>query len=423
MQLIELRAENFKRLVAVRFRPTGAVTPITGKNGAGKSSVLDAIASALGGGALAPELPIRAGQTRAEVELDLGDIVVRRKWTAKGSTLEVLAKDGASYKSPQAVLDRLVGELSFDPLAFGRMKPSEQAATLAKVAGADLDAHKAERQRLFDQRAAVNRQAKELAGALALMARVPDGTPDEEVSLTAVLDELKAAEQGQREYDLVRRTKEAALLKFEAQGKRVAALRAELAEQEKLWAEMERESQSAAERLAAAPRPLDPEPIRQRGREAEGLNKAVRAKALRANREREAAAKAAESEALSAALSAHDAALETQLAAAPLPVPGLGIQAGGVTLGGIPFSQCSGAERLRASVAIALALNPKLKLMLIRDGSLLDDDGMRLLDELAAGAGAQVLIERVADGKAVGVRIVDGEVAAEAAEADEAKAA
>jgi hypothetical protein len=99
---------------------------------------------------------------------------------------------------------------------------------------------------------------------------------------------------------------------------------------------------------------------------------------------------------------------------ARLPVPGLGFSFDGVTYKGVPFEQCSAAESLRVSAAIGFAMQPKLKLMLIYDGSLLDADSMEILANLAEEFDAQVLIERVEHGDEVGVRIVDGCNAADA---------
>lgn len=96
--------------------------------------------------------------------------------------------------------------------------------------------------------------------------------------------------------------------------------------------------------------------------------------------------------------------------AAEFPVQGLAISETGVTLHGIPFSQCSSAEQLRVSVAIGLAANPKLKVLLIRDGSLLDDESLALVARMAEEAKAQVWIERVEVDKTVSVIIEDGHV-------------
>ena len=128
MKIIELQAENVKRLKAVDITPDGTLQIIGGKNAQGKSSVLDAIWLALGGGKATKEtvLPIREGESKASVTLDLGDLVVARSWTLKGTTLKVTAKDGATYRSPQKMLDELVGRLSFDPLAFTRLSAREQ---------------------------------------------------------------------------------------------------------------------------------------------------------------------------------------------------------------------------------------------------------------------------------------------------------
>jgi recombinational DNA repair ATPase RecF len=120
LKLVELRAENVKRLKAVRIKPDGNIVQITGRNAQGKTSVLDSIWYALQGRAKC-DRPIRDGAESAEVEVNLGDLIVKRKWTDKGSYLSVENLEGAVYKSPQAILDKLVGELTFDPLAFTRM--------------------------------------------------------------------------------------------------------------------------------------------------------------------------------------------------------------------------------------------------------------------------------------------------------------
>ena len=100
-----------------------------------------------------------------------------------------------------------------------------------------------------------------------------------------------------------------------------------------------------------------------------------------------------------------------RIAAAKLPVPGLTLGDDGVNLNGVPFEQASQAEQLRASLAIGIASNPELRLMLIRDGSLLDEDGLRLVAEMAESADVQVLLEKVGTDGTGAVLIEDGEVA------------
>ena len=129
MKIIQLTAENVKRLVAVEIRPDGNMVQITGKNGAGKTSVLDSIWWALSGAKHIQTAPIRKGANQAKIKLDLGEIVVTRTFKREkegdGFTtkLEVV---GAVKGTPQGMLDSLLDALAFDPLAFARMDAKAQ---------------------------------------------------------------------------------------------------------------------------------------------------------------------------------------------------------------------------------------------------------------------------------------------------------
>ncbi|MDE2470486.1 MAG: AAA family ATPase, partial [Bradyrhizobium sp.] len=65
MKIIRLESENIKGLRAVEVEPDGNVVIIGGKNGAGKSSVLDSMWYALGGKDALPSKPIRNGEKKA----------------------------------------------------------------------------------------------------------------------------------------------------------------------------------------------------------------------------------------------------------------------------------------------------------------------------------------------------------------------
>jgi hypothetical protein len=95
---------------------------------------------------------------------------------------------------------------------------------------------------------------------------------------------------------------------------------------------------------------------------------------------------------------------------AKLPIDGLNIDADGVTFKAMPFTQLSSAEQLKVSLAIAMAMNPKLRVMRIMDGSLLDTDNMKVIKEMAKAEDYQVWIERVEDNGQVGILIEDGQI-------------
>jgi hypothetical protein len=139
--------------------------------------------------------------------------------------------------------------------------------------------------------------------------------------------------------------------------------------------------------------------------DAEAVNRRVDAyeKSQRLYADAAEAAKAAKE--AQAAVDAAREARAREVAAARMPVENLGVDCGKLTLGGIPLRQASTSEQLRVAVALGLAANPKLRVVLIRDGSLLDDDAMLALREVDA----QIWVERVG-GEGATVVIEDGEV-------------
>jgi hypothetical protein len=137
MQIIRLEAQNIKRLSAVTIEPNADASAVVlgGDNEAGKSSVMDAIEMALAGDRVSPPEPIRRGRTKAKVVVDLGDMIVTRRYTDKGSSLVIENREGLRYKSPQTLLDGFYNNLTFDPLAFAESK--EQPTILRRLVGLD----------------------------------------------------------------------------------------------------------------------------------------------------------------------------------------------------------------------------------------------------------------------------------------------
>ena len=427
--IVSLQSENVKRIKAIRIQPDGALVVISGDNGAGKTSVLDSIEYALGGEKSLPPEAIRRGEKGARVVIDLGDLVVTRKWTPKGTSLTVAAKDGARYPSPQAILDKLVGSLSFDPLAFAKMKPAAQLETLRRLVGLDFTAAEAERKRLYDERTLVNRQADQAKARTAAMPQ-HDDAPAEPVSLSDLLAEQDGLNAKLRERDALAaqanertREREQALFNVATADDRVSEIDAKIADLQKkreAWAAAKQRAEQAAadakdaqvQAQAAVDAFAEPDfaDVRRRIGEVEQTNAKVRENADRAKAQREADEHKAKSDALTAKIDALDKAKAAAIAAAAFPVEGLSVGESGVTFADLPFEQASGAEQLRVSLAMGIALNPKLRVLLIRDGSLLDAESLAIVAEMAQAAGAQVWLERVGKG-AGGVVIEDGEVA------------
>lgn len=403
MKIVNLTAENVKRLKAVRIEPDPHVQVIGGRNAQGKSSVLDAICLALEGakGAKATPRPVRDGTDHAEVVLDLGDLTVTRRWNAAGkSTLTVTSADGAKYPSPQAMLDKLVGAIAFDPLAFTRLSAREQRESLLALVdlSEDLDALDAERAALYARRTDVGRQGKALGDV-----DVDDTLPEEETSVSAVLTELREAQEHNDAIKAAMRElaiAEASYLQAEAE--RIAA------EQDAASALVALETSRTT--LNAAGAPVDTAPIEQRLADVEQTNARIRENnTARTTLERKQALRDEYTD-LTEQINALDQRKTSALMSASFPVDGLGFDADGITYQEVPFSQASSAEQIRVSVAIAMAMNPQLRVLRVQDGSLLDDDAMAALREQVTAGDFQLWIERVGDGDEGAVVIEDGEV-------------
>jgi len=424
-RIIELKAKNVKRLRAIQITPEGNLVVIGGNNAQGKSSTLDAILYGLAGKGPIGKAPLRKGEDKGFTELDLGDLRVKRTFTASGGgTLTVKNKDGASYKSPQAILDALVGPVGFDPLAFASAPDARQLELLKALVGLDFTAQDAERKRLYDERTAVNREHKSAVARYqaAPSQEVPADTQAERVDVAALMKELEKAQEINKTGDQCRERLASIQRAIVARNAEINNLENKLAEMRaevEKWDRDERSQQANVAGLVEA----DEKSIRAKIASAQAVNDDIRdhvearAAATRANEEKarlktEADRKHAEAEALSAKIEAVDKAKADALAGATFPVPGLSFDESGVLYQGIPFSEASQAEKIRVSVAMGLAMHPRLRVLLIRDGSLLDADNLKVIAEIAAEHDAQVWMERVGKGEECQVIIEDGMVEA-----------
>lgn len=453
-RVVSIEAQNIMRLTAIEIAwdKDASTLVVGGANGAGKSSVLNAVAMALGGAALCPEEPIRRGETDGFVELNLGELVVRRefsrekivvpaqvlsgmpgdympeqtKWGETKSRIVVKNAEGIRLGTPQAILDKLIGKLSFDPLAFATEEPKRQDAILRQIVGLDVTDLEAKRKSAFERRAHFNKEYKEGTVRLQAMPTHKDA-PAAEVPMSAIADEMQAAEGLRRQAEEAERavaTAEARVVQYEGQCQRrydkiqdlnsqLEALYKELKVVEKQFTD-EKASVDALKVTAEAARAVVPDVavLKQRLAEAEAANTKVRANlayAAEAKRVDEIGAKAKVED---SAVSQLEKAKRDALNEVRFPVDGLGLNDDGVTFGGIPFKQASTAEQIKVSVAVGFALNPELKLLLVRNGNALDEDSMRVVAAQAQAAGGQILMEYVTkDAGQVSVMIEDGHVA------------
>jgi ATPase subunit of ABC transporter with duplicated ATPase domains len=395
VKIVRLTAENVKRLVAVNIepQPDGSLVIVSGRNGQGKTSVLDSIWLTLENKAAAKAnvRPVRDGETTAYAELDLGDLVVRREWRGETSKLEVRSKAGARYPSPQKMLDELVGKLSFDPIAFLRADQKAQRAQLLQVVDVGFDPDEFERKRkaVYDERTEIGREVKRLSGARDKLPHPPAGvagiTPGERIDVTALANELVQMEQ--------RRARASQL------NDQVNELQAALVMAENALAE-----------FGQVPGWQEVQALQQRLQEAEHHNRNAEQLSQRASIQRELDEATGKQAELTKKLEQAEVYKAQQIASAQMPVDGLSFNEDGLTYRGVPLGQASGAEQLRVAVGIAMAANPSIRVIRVADGSLLDRESLAALDELARERDFQIWIERVEDDSPMAVVIEDGQV-------------
>ena len=401
MKIIELRAENVMRLKAVEITPDGTMQVIGGRNAQGKSAVLNAIWLALGGGKASKDIsrPIRDGEEKASVRLDLGDLVVTRSWTRKGTSLKVENADGAQYKSPQGMLDALVGQLSFDPLAFTRLSPKEQREALLDLVDVDIDAIDSEITGVYAERTSIGRQGKSIGDV-----EVDDDLPTEETSAADIIQQIRASQ------DLAVRNA-AALSRRETISNEIEKMESELQRIQQKIVHAKNLYLKADTECQALVKPADVESLEAKLDELESFNQKIRANNTARERKADQDRLRQQYAALTDRLTELDEQKATALASAKFPVQGLSFDDSGVLYNGLPLSQASSAEQIRVSLAMGMALNPKLRVLMIKDGSLLDADSMEAIKDQIAEKGWQLWLERVGDADQGAVIIEDGQVA------------
>lgn len=420
-KIIKLISENIKRLNAVEITPNGNLVVLGGENGAGKSSVLDSIAMAIGGGDKIPGKPLRDGAKSGRVQVTLEDLIITRKFLESGTTsLTVEGMDGSRHRSPQGVLDALVGALSFDPLEFMRQKPGEQAETLRKLAGVDFTELDKKRAVAFETRTETNRDVKRLEGAVNSKYSFADA-PKELQDAGAITEEIRIVNEKNNANQL-RRSELQQLVShgqqmsssLEEAKARTERLRKELAEAEKSEETAEqslkksRDQYNSMSKEVKALADLDTAPLLAKLAAVDEINAKVRANMEKAGLASELADATKLADKLSEEIREIDGEKRRLISESPLPIDGLLFDQEGVTYKGYPLDQSSGAEQLRISMGIAAAMNPTLKVMLCKDAALLDDSSFKLVSEFAEERGYQIWMEDCRAGDRATVTIVDG---------------
>lgn len=402
VKINELLIENVKRVKAVQFEPSAdGLTIIGGRNGQGKTSVLDAIAWALGGNNYKPSVPERDGALvppNLHIELSNGLIVERK---GKNSTLKVT--DPNENKSGQQLLNEFVSTLALDLPKFINGSDKDKADSLLKILGIGdvLSQLDTKENQLYAQRTEVGRIADRKKKAADEMPMYPN-VPKEPVSATKLIKQQQEilARNGENE----RKRQDAARYEqmlAEAQiafDEAKAAL--QKAEQDCLTARKSAEDlhdESTAE-------------LEKNLAEIEALNIKIRANSTKEAAEIEANNLQQEYDGLTEQIESVREERNKLLDSAELPLPGLSVKDGKLIYNNMPWDGMSGSDQLKVATAIVRKLNPQCGFVLMDKLEQMDLETLQEFGVWLKQEGLQVIATRVSTGDECSIIIEDGMV-------------
>lgn len=409
IKITSLEAENVKRIRAVKVEPTAAgLTIIGGDNNQGKTSVLDALAWALGGDRFRPSQAAREGSAsppHLKVTLSNG-ITVERK--GKNSALTVT--DPSGNKAGQQLLNAFIEQLALDLPRFMQMSDREKADTLLQIIGVgeQLTALEHKEQELYNQRHAIGQIADQKAKYAKEQAFWPDA-PKDLISASDLIarqqDILARNGENQRKRAMV----EIITRQVETLQAKVSDLAAQLsAAQEELAAKSA--DLETARKSAEQLHDESTEELERSIRDIETINAKVRDNLNREKAEEDARGYREQYDALTAELEKTRQAKRNLLDGAHLPLPGLGVEDGALTYQGQRWDNMSGSDQLRVATAIVRCLKPQCGFVLLDKLEQMDMTTLREFGAWLESEGLQAIATRVSTGGECSIIIEDGYV-------------
>lgn len=407
VKINQLEFENVKRIKAVTLAPSeNGLTIIGGRNGQGKTSVLDAIAWALGGEKYRPSQAQRMGSVlppRLKLTLSNGLVVERG---GKNGTLKVL--DPTGRKAGQQILNEFVEQLALDLPRFLNATEKEKAEILLQVIGVGEQLFELDRQvtEIYNRRHAIGQIADQKAKFAKEMPDYP-GVPGEPVSAGDLIRQQQEilARNGENQ----RKRAEAARIseEYNRQYGKVKALETELAEA-RVRLDQLTEDLTTAQKTAADLQDESTAELEENIRSIEELNAKVRANLDKAKAEDDAKDYREQYDSLTHELETVRGRRQDLLTGAQLPLPGLSVEDGRLTYDGKNWDSMSGSDQLKVATAIVRAVNPRCGFVLLDKLEQMDLDTLRDFGTWLEQEGLQVIATRVSTGGECSVIIEDG---------------
>lgn len=403
MKINRLEIENVKRVKAISLEPAAdGLTIIGGNNNQGKTSVLDAIAWALGGDKYRPSQAQREGSVippNLHIVMNNG-LVVERK--GKNSTLKVTDPNGE--KGGQQLLNEFVEQLALDLPKFMEASGKEKAAVLLNIIGVgdQLTVLEKQEKEQYNERQAIGRIADQKEKYAKEQPFFPN-VPAEPVSPSALIRQQQAilAQNGENQ------RKRQRLHQLEQEYQAVTDQLSELLQKQiSLEADLKiartsaqgLEDQSTAELEASIAN-------------IEEINRKVRANLDKEKAEEDAREYRRQYEQLTKEIENTRTSKTELLKNAELPLPELSVEEGELVYKGQRWDNMSGSDRLKVATAIVRKLNPKCGFVLLDKLEQMDLVTLKEFGEWLEAEGLQAIATRVSTGGECSVIIEDGCIA------------
>lgn len=416
VKIMALEAENVKRIKAVALTPapTG-LTLVGGNNNQGKTSVLDALAWALGGDRFRPDAAQRDGAVapaHLKVKLSNGVVVER-----KGKNASLTVTDPTGRRSGQQLLNAFVEPLALDLPRFMDATDKEKADILLRIIGigSELHTRDLEIKALYDKRTFTGQLAAQKKHFAEEMISYPEA-PDEPVSASELIrqqqDILARNGENQRlraQYAELEQQVQQCVDELKRTRERIATLQQLADELDAKHTKLFNQRETARKTVSQLQDESTAE-LEASIRDIEETNRKVRANLEKSRAEDEAAQYASEYDRLTESIQQKRADRMALLNGADLPLPGLSVEDGVLTYKGKHWRDMSGSDQLRVAAAIVRRLNPDCGFVLLDK---LEQMDMTTLQEFSAwleAEGLQAIATRVSTGSECQIIIEDGMV-------------
>lgn len=402
--------ENTKRIKLLRYEPSSTgLTVIGGKNNQGKTSVLDAIAWALGGDRFKPSAAQRDGALmppHLKVELSNGIVVER-----KGKNSELKVTDPSGRLAGQTLLNRFVESFALNVPKFMESNSKEKAKTLLQIIGIGDQLYKLDHDETtaYNQRHAIGQiadQKKKYANELPQF----QGVPAEPVSASELI--LKQQEILTRNGENHRKRLRVHELACER-----SLLDHEIEDLSTKLRELEAHRASVVRDLEIAHKDADDlqdestAELEASINEVDEINRKVRANLDRAKAEMDADEYLKQYEALTDTIEKIRKAKLDLLNGADLPLPELSVEDGELTYKGKRWDSMSGSQQLQVATAIVRKLNPECGFVLLDKLEQFDPETLNEFGEWLQKENLQAIATRVSTGDECSIIIEDGMIA------------